>query len=134
MIMCRVYLPHRPQSQFVCDALLYAGIGSTVASLDAPGTTNILTGVQQVGCGYQFTCALLLNGTVKCWGLNTNGQLGINSTATNTTSPGTAYVMNNATSISVGYASACAINSTGWALCWGSNQFGQVRGNTVSSH
>lgn len=102
------------------------GIGTTVANLPAPGTKDILTGVQQVACGTQFTCALLVNGTVRCWGVNNYGQLGINSTVANTTSPGTYNVINSVYYILAGANSACAANTTGWLLCWGSNQYGQL--------
>jgi alpha-tubulin suppressor-like RCC1 family protein len=34
----------------------------------------------QVACGFQFTCALLDNGEVKCWGFNHEGELGLGDT------------------------------------------------------
>ena len=37
--------------------------------------------VIQIGCGYDFTCALFQQGAVACWGSNQYGQLGIDSAA-----------------------------------------------------
>ena len=37
-----------------------------------------------ISCGHVHTCALLVNGSVVCWGDNTHGQLGIGSTSPNT--------------------------------------------------
>ena len=34
------------------------------------------SGVKQVGLGDVHTCAILLNGELKCWGSNLGGQLG----------------------------------------------------------
>jgi len=40
----------------------------------------------KIDCGVSYTCAILDNGEVKCWGANNQGQLGQDST----TSIGTA--------------------------------------------
>jgi alpha-tubulin suppressor-like RCC1 family protein len=36
----------------------------------------------QVACGQNHNCALLDDGTIKCWGLNDSGQLGLGNTTT----------------------------------------------------
>ena len=35
-----------------------------------------------INAGYSHTCAVLADGTAKCWGYNHDGQLGINTVST----------------------------------------------------
>lgn len=65
------------------------GIGNTTtmgSSADKMGdnlsTVDLGTGrtAVDVSVGNQFSCALLDNGDVKCWGRNSNGELGIGTT------------------------------------------------------
>jgi alpha-tubulin suppressor-like RCC1 family protein len=49
-------------------------------------TVTGLTGAVQISSGDNHTCALLADGTARCWGNNGVGQLG-DGTTTNRTSP-----------------------------------------------
>lgn len=44
-------------------------------SADLPGIASVLS----VGCGWNHTCVVVGSGEVKCWGSNSNGQLGVNT-------------------------------------------------------
>jgi alpha-tubulin suppressor-like RCC1 family protein len=57
------------------------GVGASVASLSAIDLGTDRKALQ-VSTGQGATCALLDNGEIKCWGDNTYGQLGIESTET----------------------------------------------------
>jgi alpha-tubulin suppressor-like RCC1 family protein len=88
-----------------------------------------------VKAGYDFTCALLADQTVRCWGLNDQGQLGLgNTTAQKTSTPNTLGAINvggAAVAISVGDSSTCVILSGGALRCWGYNDSGMLGlGNT----
>lgn len=82
-----------------------------------------------VSTGLQHTCAIGSNGTLWCWGLNRNGQLG-NATGIDTgnayTSPVRVGAATNWTSVSVGDDFTCGIQSPGTLSCWGKNNYGQL--------
>src|SRR5215471_1566303 len=53
------------------------GTGDTTALLaPAPQPVSLGMPASSVAAGGAFSCALLTNGTVKCWGDNHGGQLG----------------------------------------------------------
>jgi alpha-tubulin suppressor-like RCC1 family protein len=70
-----------------------------------------------------FSCALLQNQTVSCWGHNSRGQLG-NGTTYNRSNP-TPVGLTDVTALSSGTAHSCAI-SAGTVYCWGANESYQL--------
>jgi alpha-tubulin suppressor-like RCC1 family protein len=98
------------------------GNGSTASYVTSPVQIGGITTAAAVSVGYSSVCALLKDGTVQCWGNNTDGQMG-NGTAGNAqTSPVTVSNItpaNPATAISVNENSACALLQDGTVQCWG---------------
>lgn len=101
-----------------------------------------LTGVSSVAAAGASACAVLnagVNGTVRCWGDNADGQLGDGTTITRKFA---VQVMATATtpltgvkSVAVGARSACAQMNNGTVRCWGNNADGGLGNNsTVSSN
>ena len=89
--------------------------------------------VKQVTAGRAISCALLSDGTAKCWGYNSDGQLGIDNggcpgacTALWSTSPVLVRGLSDAVRIDAGYATVCAVLADGTASCWGSDDGGQL--------
>ncbi|EJE52231.1 Regulator of chromosome condensation (RCC1) repeat containing protein [Acidovorax sp. CF316] len=78
--------------------------------------TNLGAAAKAVTVGNGFSCALLVNGTVKCWGNNANGQLG---TALGGAATGLVTGITDATAISAGQTAACAALQGGYVQCWG---------------
>lgn len=85
--------------------------------------------VKSVVVGALHACALLTNGTVKCWGQNQFGQIGLGSTTPNQTSPGNPVALRTgdvAAGITAAGYHTCALLTTGVAECWGRNDTGQL--------
>lgn len=97
------------------------GAGVQTVPGDVIGLTS---GVSAFTAGPNHACAIMaLNGTVKCWGSNSVGQLGdgTKNTSAPITTPVTVAGLSGATSIAVGNAHTCASLSNGTVKCWGDN-------------
>jgi len=80
-----------------------------------------------LAAGGNHTCTNLADGTIKCWGYNSNGQLG-DGTSTNTAElDGFASTR----SLSTGANHACASSLDGQVRCWGGNWSGQLGDGTT---
>jgi len=101
------------------------GTDTTFTPTSVPGVSFVV----QLAAGDAHTCALLLNGTVRCWGANGSGQLGNGTTAASTSSVVVTGV-GDARQITAGLSHSCAIRANGTAVCWGSRFFGQVGDGT----
>jgi alpha-tubulin suppressor-like RCC1 family protein len=93
--------------------------------VDVVGLTS---GVTSIAAGQDHTCAVLSDGTIKCWGGNAYGQLGTGTYDPTCQPVDVAGLGADAASISMGYGYSCAVTTTGGAKCWGINISG-VLGN-----
>ncbi len=92
-------------------------------------TLNNVVGISTKNGGYH-SLALLSDGTVKSWGLNTNGQLGNNSTSQEN-SPVTVNNLSNVIDISAGANHSLALLNNGTIMAWGLNTSGQLGDGTI---
>lgn len=113
--------------------LLVAGAAlvSPAAAERASQPSNVQAGYIDLGASH--SCARLTNGSVRCWGLNGNGQLGYGNTVTigDTETPAAAGPVNlgtgrTATQLAAGDSSTCAILDNASVRCWGSGGFGAL--------
>lgn len=110
------------------DGLNGAGEMSRLTAINFGGGHKA---IEIVG-GQFFTCARLDDNTVKCFGKNDVGQLGLGNT-TSLSAPGAAIDFGaglTPISITAGHFHACAILQDNTAAksvkCWGGNQWGQL--------
>ena len=88
---------------------------------DAP----IPMGVVQLAAGGSHTCALLGDGTARCWGANSVGQLG-DGTATQRDLPVAVQGLDGVVALAAGGFHTCAVRLDGRVRCWGSDSYGQL--------
>ncbi len=106
-------------------------------------TVNLGTNLKaiKVAAGWRFTCALLSNHQVKCWGFDFNGALGDDAAHTQENDNrfqigarasdmgdnlAPVYLGENAIDISAGADHVCAILASGKVKCWGDNSYSQL--------
>lgn len=86
--------------------------------------------VEQLAVGSSFSCALTSEKSIKCWGLNLSGQLGLGhrmNIGTNPAEMGNALKASLSGSgdaepiqVAVGYEHACVVQKNNTLKCWGS--------------
>ena len=115
---------------FRCECPASAGfVGSGV------GPNGCSRKVVELAAGSMHTCARFNNGTVKCWGDNSRGQLGLGDTASRGTKAGEMGDAlpaidlgpdRTALRIAAGRVHTCALLDDGSVKCWGHNRYGQL--------
>lgn len=123
-------------TSFLVLGTALAGIGSNSVSADTNESASSINAdaANRLALGGNHSCAILNNGSVKCWGSNTKGQLGIDSTTNVGDATGQAMppaVVNlgagrTAVAIAAGSQHTCAILDNGALKCWGDNSKGQL--------
>ena len=91
--------------------------------------TTCNTGVVSASAGAEFTCAVVSNGTVRCWGANWSGQLGDGTTAARAIAADVSGI-GNAVAVGAGTAHACAVLADSTVKCWGYGAHGQIGDGT----
>ncbi len=108
------------------------GDGSTTQRLTAVDVSGLSSGVAAIAAGRSQTCALAMNGGVKCWGLNSNGQLGDGSTTQRLTAVDVVGLSSGVSAIATGAFHTCALTASGGLKCWGRNLEGQLGDGTTT--
>lgn len=113
---------------FTVKAVYKGANGQAVYTLEVGGEQFNIT---QLVAGVDYTCAVTTEGAVKCWGVNTKGQLGDGSTLSSKTPVSVVGLTSQVTALALGRTHACAIQA-GALKCWGGNGAGQLGdGSTV---
>ncbi|CAN5915339.1 hypothetical protein BH11MYX4_BH11MYX4_18970 [soil metagenome] len=99
-----------------------------------PGAIVVPEG-PKIATGFYHTCAILPNGSAKCWGKNQDGQLGLGNHANRGDAPGQMGASlpaidlgagRTVKAIVAGYAHTCALLDDASVKCWGDNNYSQL--------
>jgi len=107
------------------------GDGLTLTFSSTPVATQGINNAVAISVGKFFSCAVLTDTTVQCWGSNSGrGSLG-DGTTNDSAVPVTVVVSNNspltnAVSVSAGRSHACAVLKDKSVWCWGKGDKGQL--------
>ena len=84
---------------------------------------------------YGTVCALRATGSIECWGLDSNGQLGNGSFgyAHDSSVPVPVSGITDATQVAAGYNNVCALLTTGGVDCWGLANYGALGNGTYGT-
>ena len=79
-----------------------------------------------ISAGQEYTCGIMSDRSLWCWGDNSNGQLG-NGSQTSASTPVATLVSGQAwASVAAGSAHTCALATDSTLWCWGDNSDGQL--------
>ena len=108
------------------------GEGSTNYRIVPADVQGLAEGVAAISAGphetLPHTCARMIGGTLKCWGNNEAGQLGIGSRDydPHPTPLAAIAVTTDVASVSAGSSHTCIVTGKGAAQCWGDNISAQL--------
>jgi len=88
-----------------------------------------VAGVVSLVAGESSTCALLGDGSTKCWGSNGDGELGLGKKSSDER-PTKAASLTEASQLCIGSSHSCALTRSANLLCWGANAAGQLGDGT----
>ena len=102
------------------------GDGTLVNRTSPVDVATLTSGVVAITAGDAHTCALLLNGGLKCWGDNVRGQLGDSSFVSSATPVDVYGYTAGVAAVSAGATHNCAVTVSAGVVCWGGNSNGQL--------
>jgi alpha-tubulin suppressor-like RCC1 family protein len=95
------------------------GDNTVIQRLTAVDVLGLTSGVTAIAAGIYHSCALNTAGGVKCWGYNSDGELGDTTTTQRLTPVDVAGLASGVISITAGELHTCAQTTARGVKCWG---------------
>jgi alpha-tubulin suppressor-like RCC1 family protein len=102
------------------------GDGTTTDSSTPVQVSGLTSGVSAIAAGSYYTCAVASAGALKCWGNDTQGELGDGMTTNSSTPVQVSGLTSGVSAVSAGSDNTCAVTSAGALKCWGINGQGEL--------
>ncbi len=107
----------------------HLGNGTQDPHLTPQDVNGLAQGVLMISTQRSHNCALTDTGLVKCWGSNSQGQLGDGTTTDRSEPVDVTGLSSNTNSVAAGGRHTCALSDSGGVKCWGDNYYGQLGDN-----
>src|SRR5262249_9161297 len=102
-------------------------------TVTVPVKVNAPSAAAAVAAGAETSCAIMVNGSLWCWGDNLYGEVGTGSITTQYNTPqSVSGFSSGAAHVSLGITHTCASKTDGSVWCWGSNDSGQLGDGTMT--
>jgi alpha-tubulin suppressor-like RCC1 family protein len=108
------------------------GDGTTTDNPLPVAVAGLPSSVRAITTGGNFSCALMTDGGVTCWGLNAAGQLGDDTYKDSPAPVDVAGLAGGVSVIAAGFYHACGVTKDGGVTCWGGNESGPLGIGTTS--
>jgi alpha-tubulin suppressor-like RCC1 family protein len=100
--------------------------------LTTPVAVSGLSGVTSLSVGDEHACVVTKTGVAKCWGRGDRGQVGDGQKSDRSKPVVVDFLSSGVTAIAAGGLHSCAVTVTGAALCWGSDEYGELGNGWMS--
>jgi alpha-tubulin suppressor-like RCC1 family protein len=107
-----------------------SGTGTTSTTVAPTSVVGLATTVTRIAASSRHTCAVLGNGSVQCWGLNSQGPLGMGGVdftqRSQATTPNNLRANVSIIDVATGHDHTCLLYRDGIVQCVGQNDVGQM--------
>jgi hypothetical protein len=109
------------------------GVNDTTSRQTPVQVFGISSSASAIACGSEYTTVLLADGTVRTFGSNNNGQLGVNDTTNRLTPVQVFGISSSATAVAGGSRHTAVLLADGTVRTFGRNNNGQLGVNDTTS-